>query len=158
MVAADHTSVARHTRRYQIDFDVDKVLKDYLTALNSHDAEKIASLWMDDGVLDDVASGTVTRGKKELNTSFNDIFTAFPDVEWELKSFFSTGDHIASEWVETGTQTGDWSGIPATGKSYSIRGASLMELHQGKISRETSYWNLASFLQQLGLMPESSSK
>lgn len=138
--------------------DVERVFKDYLAALNSHDAERIASLWTEDGVLDDVASGQVTHGKKELKASFSDIFTAFPNVKWELKSFFNAGDRIAAEWVETGTQTGDWVGIPATGKSYSIRGASLLELRKSKISRETYYWNLATFLQQLGLMPETPSK
>jgi steroid delta-isomerase-like uncharacterized protein len=138
--------------------DVERVFRDYLAALNSHDAERIASLWTEDGVLDDVASGQVTHGKKELKASFSDIFTAFPNVKWELKSFFSAGDRIAAEWVETGTQTGDWVGIPATGKSYSIRGASLLELRKSKISRETYYWNLATFLQQLGLMPKTPSK
>lgn len=138
--------------------DANRIFKDYLTALNSHDTERIASLWMEDGVLDDVASGTVTRGKKEMKASLNDIFAAFPDVKWQLKSLFSAGDQIAAEWVETGTQTGVWAGIPATGKSYSIRGASLIELTTGKISRETYYWNLADFLQQLGLMPKTTSK
>lgn len=138
--------------------DVDRIFKDYLAALNSHDAAKISSLWAEDGVLDDVTSGQVIRGRKKLKASFSDIFDAFPNVKWELKSLFSAGDRVAVEWVETGTQTGDWVGIPATGKSYSIRGASLVELRKGKISRETSYWNLADFLKQLGLMPETPSK
>jgi steroid delta-isomerase-like uncharacterized protein len=138
--------------------DMEKILKGYYAALNSHDAAKIAALWTEDGVLDDVVSGQVTHGKKELKASFNGIFAAFPDVKWELKSFFSAGDQIAAEWVETGTQTGDWAGIPATGKSYSIRGSSLMEVHNDKISRETSYWNMADFLQQLGLIPKTPSK
>jgi steroid delta-isomerase-like uncharacterized protein len=138
--------------------DVERVYKDYLAAKNSHDVAKIAALWTEDSVDDDVASGQVTHGKKELKASFSDIFAAFPNVKWELKSLFSAGDRIAVEWVETGTQTGDWAGIPATGKSYSIRGASLMEVREGKISRLTSYWNMADFLQQLGLMPKTPSK
>ena len=76
---------------------VDRVFKDYLAALNSHDAARISSLWTEDGVLDDVASRQVTRGRKKLKASFSDIFDAFPDVKWELKSLFSAGDRIAVE-------------------------------------------------------------
>jgi len=53
------------------------------------------------------------------------------------------------------TQAGALRGleIPATGKGFSIRGASVTELHNGKISRNTDYWNLATMMQQLGAMP-----
>jgi len=138
--------------------NVQRVYKDYIVAYNSHDVAKIGALWTEDAVWEDVASGQLAHGKKELLVSFRDIFAAVPNVTCELTFFFSAGNRIAAEWVETGTQTGDWGGIPATGKSYSIRGASIAELKNGKISRETSYLNMADFLQQLGLMPEIGSK
>jgi steroid delta-isomerase-like uncharacterized protein len=75
-----------------------------------------------------------------------------------MKSFFSTGDPIASEWVMSGTHAGDVPGLPATGKSFSIRGASIIELHKGKVSRQTDYYNLVSFLKQVGLLPETPSQ
>jgi steroid delta-isomerase-like uncharacterized protein len=138
--------------------DVERVYKDYLAAFNSHDVAKIAALWTDDALWEDVASGQVARSKRELIASFSDIFAAVPNVTCELKFFFSAGNRIGAEWVETGTQTGDWAGIPATGKSYLIRGASITEVYNGKITRETSYFNMLDFLQQLGLMPKTSSE
>jgi len=44
-------------------------------------------------------------------------------------------------------------GVPATGKKFSVRGAAITEFRGGKISRNTNYWNLASMLQQVGVMP-----
>ena len=43
----------------------------------------------------------------------------------------------------------------ATGKSFFTRGASILELHEGKIKRESLYWDSAIFLRRLGLMPEA---
>jgi steroid delta-isomerase-like uncharacterized protein len=75
----------------------------------------------------------------------------------ELKSIFSAGDWVAQEWVMTGTQTGALGGIPATGKSFSVRGATITELRKDKIRREGDYWNQATLLQQLGVMPRAPS-
>jgi ketosteroid isomerase-like protein len=47
---------------------------------------------------------------------------------------------------------------PPTGKSFSVPGASIIELQAGKIKRETLYWDSATFLRQLGLMPEVRSR
>ncbi len=48
--------------------------------------------------------------------------------------------------------------IPATGKQFSVRGVSIIELRKGKMSRATFYWNLVDLMQQLGLMPKAPSK
>ena len=133
--------------------DVERMFEDYLAAWNSHDVEKIASFFTDDCVYEDVAVGAVSRGKEELKAFASTTFAAFPDFKVEPTSRFVAGDWAGTEWIMRGTQTGDLLGIPATGKSFSIRGASIRELHEGKIRRNADYWNMASFLQQLGLMP-----
>jgi steroid delta-isomerase-like uncharacterized protein len=136
--------------------DTERVAKDYLEAWNSHDVDKIASFFTDDGVYEDVALGVAHRGKKELKDFFKSMFVSFPDLKIELKStvLSSTGDWTASEWVMSGTfAQSSIPGVPATGKSFSVRGASVTEYRDGKMSRNTDYWSLASFLQQVGLMP-----
>ena len=131
----------------------EKTMIDYLAAWNSHDVEKIASFFTDDGVYEDVAIGAVNRGEEELKAFISSTFTFFPDWKAEVKSRFGTGDWSAREWIMSGTHGGDLPGLPATGKKFSVRGASISELHEGKIRRNTDYWNLASFLQQIGVMP-----
>jgi len=133
--------------------DVERMLADYTTAWNSHDVEKIPSFFTDDCIYEDVAMGAVNRGKEEVRAFASGIFAAFPDFKIEITSRLVAGDREASEWIISGTQTGDLPGIPATGKSFSIRGVSIIELHGGKIRRSSDYWNMAAFLQQVGLMP-----
>jgi ketosteroid isomerase-like protein len=67
---------------------------------------------------------------------------------------FIAGDQGAGEWVMSGTFAQSTTpGVTATGKKFSVRGATINEFRGGKISRNTNYWNLAEFLQQVGLMP-----
>ena len=133
--------------------DVESMLADYLSAWNSHDVEKIPPFFTDDCIYEDVAIGAVSRGKEEVKAFASSTFAAFPDFKIQLTSGFIAGDWRASEWIMSGTQTGDLPGISATGKSFSIRGAGIIELRGGKIRRNSDYWNMASFLQQVGLMP-----
>jgi len=95
----------------------------------------------------------VNRSKKEIKDFIKATFVWSPDLKFELKSFFSAGGRTASEWVMAGTHAGELPGIPATGKRFSVRGASIEELRGDKISRHADYYNLVSFLQQVGLLP-----
>jgi steroid delta-isomerase-like uncharacterized protein len=133
--------------------DVKKMFEDYGLAWSSYDVEKIASFFTDDCIYEDVATGAVNHGKKELKDFINGTFAAFPDFKIELRPLFVAGDWVGMEWIMSGTHKGDLPLMPATGKGFSIRGASVSELHEGKLRRNTDYWNLASFLQQVGLMP-----
>jgi steroid delta-isomerase-like uncharacterized protein len=56
------------------------------------------------------------------------------------------------EWIISAIHKGDLPGMPATNKSFSIRGATIIELQTGKIKRNSDYWDLATFLKQVGLM------
>lgn len=140
--------------------NVEKMMKDYFTAWNSHKVDKITSFFTDDCVYEDVATGFVRHGKKEQAALVTGLFDWSPDYQLELKSAFGGGVWAASEWVMTGTQSGDISTprIAATGRRFSIRGASITELRNGKISRNTDYWDWASFLRQVGMMPGAPSE
>ncbi len=131
---------------------VEKVFDEYIAAWNSHDAEKIAEFFTEDGIHEDVAVGSVFHGKSELIAGLNPLFAACPDFKLELKTLFAAGNWVAQEWIMSGTQTGNLNilGIPAAGKRFSIRGASITRLRDGKIARNTDYWDMASMRQQLG--------
>ncbi|MCX5997267.1 MAG: ester cyclase [Chloroflexi bacterium] len=133
--------------------DTEKLAKDLIAAVNSHDVDKMLTLFTDDCVYEDVAVGKVNRGKQELKTFVTGWYAFSNDIKFELTSQFSAGDWGATEWIMSGTHTGDVLGIPATNKRYSVRGASITELGMGRIRRNSDYWNLASFLQQIGILP-----
>lgn len=132
--------------------DMEKMLRDWVDAENSQDVDKFTSFYADDCVWEDVALGLVNRGKKEVKAYFKTMFVAVPDLRFEVQSVFVEGDWGVCEWLMTGTQAGDFPGLPsAVGKSFSVRGVSVIQLQNGKISRNSDYWNMATLLQQVGL-------
>ncbi|MGD0794830.1 MAG: ester cyclase [Dehalococcoidales bacterium] len=137
--------------------DAEKMMKNYTAAWNLHDVNKILSFFTDDCIYEDVALGLVNHGKKELTDFINRITLAYPDFKFEVKSVFQAGDWLADEWVMTGTWAHSSNPkMPATGKKFSIRGASVQELRNGKIRRNSDYWDRVTFRQQVGLVPATS--
>jgi len=136
--------------------DLERIIEDFAAAWSAHDAEKIASFFEDDAVYDEVPVGTVSRGGKEEVEAFaTGTFAAMPDFKVELHAVFGAGDWAAAEGLLTGTQTGEMPPFPATGKSISVPFAMIAEAREGKLKRIAVYWDLATFLRQLGLGPEA---
>lgn len=134
------------------DIQTEKMFREYLATWNTHDLDKIVSFFTDDCVYENLAREQTYRGKDELKAWANGAFVGIPDFKLEVKSLFVSGDWAACEWVMTGTQTGDLPGLPATGKSFSVRGSTIVQLKGGKILRNSDYWDMATFLSQLGVM------
>jgi len=116
---------------------------------DSRDVEKILTQYTDDCVWEDLALGRVLSGKDEIRSFLNEWFTAFPDTTIEGKFFFASGSHGCSEWVMSGTHSGTFLDLPATGKSFSLRVASVIELSEGKVKRVTDYYDMTILLKQL---------
>jgi steroid delta-isomerase-like uncharacterized protein len=97
------------------------------------------------------------RGKKACKEWANGVRLAnlqgFPDLEIRAEDFVAEGDKVAKRWVFSGTHTGEYSGIPPTGKGATMRGITLYRLAGGKVKE--IYWNYDVFglLQQLGAIP-----
>jgi steroid delta-isomerase-like uncharacterized protein len=132
---------------------LDQLITEYYAAWNSHDADKIASFYTDDGVHEDVPLGKFFHGRDEIKAGIAPLFAAFPDFRQELKFILAVGDRMAHEWVMSGTQARELREfeVPAMGKKFSVRGASITELQDGRIIRNTDYWNLGTMLEQLGV-------
>jgi len=132
-----------------------KIYEDWGGAWNTHQLEKYLSYVTNDIVYEDLPMAIVLHGKAELKARTQDNFTAFPDFKMEFKSFLSSGNRVISEWVMTGTFLGEvqsW-GLKPTGKSFSVRGVSIIEFRGQKIRRQTDYYDGATFLRQAGFMP-----
>jgi len=132
--------------------DAEKALDAWAADWSSHDVDHLLSLFTDDCLYEDVTFGVANHGKAELRAFADGIFAVFPDFKVELTTRFSAGDWAVMEWTISGTHKGDLPGMSATNKTFSIRGATIIELRSGKIKRNSDYWDLATFLKQVGLM------
>jgi steroid delta-isomerase-like uncharacterized protein len=114
--------------------------------------EQLVALFTDDCVYEDVTMGVVNHGKTEVANFYTLVFGAFPDFKIELTAHFVADNWAGAEWLMTGTHQGDLPGLPATNKHFSIRGASVFELQGTTFRRCSDYWDMATFLKQIGVM------
>ena len=130
-----------------------KMLENYFIAWNSHDVERILSFFTEDCLYEDVALKRIVRGKTELRALLESVFADIAGFKMEIKSVFSAGSWGASEWTMSGrfVHSNDPM-LTATGNSFLVRGATVFELSDRKISRNTDYLDLTGFLRQVGLM------
>ena len=69
---------------------------------------------------------------------------AAPDFKLEPKTWVTDDKSFAMEVLYSGTQKGDFPGLPATGKPFSIRTCSFGEFENGKIKGRRDYWVLGN--------------
>jgi steroid delta-isomerase-like uncharacterized protein len=77
-------------------------------------------------------------------------FAAMPDLRITPTNHIVHGDQLTVEWVATGTHLHDYPGLPATGRSFSIPGVTVVVRRGGKIVRESLYYDMAEVQRQLG--------
>jgi steroid delta-isomerase-like uncharacterized protein len=123
----------------------------WIAAWNSHDPDKMLALFTDDVVYEDVAFGEVSHGKAELRKFFLSEIEGVPDLELKLERADIRGGHGTIEWTFSGTDKG----VYKTGKRFSVRGISVIDLRGGKISRNVDYYDAATIMHQVGVLPNT---
>jgi steroid delta-isomerase-like uncharacterized protein len=126
----------------------DAVQKEF-DAWNAHDAEKVAALFTDDAVYEDVTYGEIAHGHDELKKLAAGFFTAVPDLKLELVAASREGEHGSAEWKFSGTDVG----LYKTGKKFSVRGASLFTMRGAQFSANKDFYDSASIMRQVGVLP-----
>ena len=120
----------------------------FAEAWNSHDVERVAALVTPD-VRYTVVGGTVLEGAEAVAGYAESTFAGSSDVFFRTRAIHVDGQHAVWEWVMEGTHDGDWTDLPATGRSYAIHGASVVEIEDGLVRRGCDYWDRAALLDQL---------
>lgn len=93
----------------------------------------------------------IASNPKELADNLHVFFTGFPDLTITIDSSTIINNLIFIEWTFTGTNTGIFGEVQATGKKVKVSGFSKIYFDKtGKIAKENIYYNELDFLQQLG--------
>jgi steroid delta-isomerase-like uncharacterized protein len=91
-------------------------------------------------------------GIEDFKGYYSNFVTGFSDVEFTMKSVFGQGNDLVKHWNFKGTHSGDFFGIPATGRTVNVEGTTLVKMKDGKIAQEQDFMDNLEFYQQLGLM------
>ena len=87
---------------------------------------------------------------------FRGYRAAFPDMRMEAIEILPSGDRAVARVTVSGTQTGDFMGMPASGRHARVDLIDIMRFDEAGLVCE--HWGVAdmlSLLQQLGAIPEA---
>jgi steroid delta-isomerase-like uncharacterized protein len=131
-----------------------------LEVYNRKDIDAILQHFSEDVVWDEPTLPAPARGRAEVRAALEDTFTAFPDLQVPRDSFTLYPDVVGQTavvtWSLTGTMTGRMeNGVPPTGRSVRMSGASLARFRGDLISEYTYFYDSLAMMQQLGLLPRS---
>jgi steroid delta-isomerase-like uncharacterized protein len=117
---------------------------------NDHNVSRINKLVSKDFIR--IQNGiTVAGNENEMAAHMNVFFTGFPDLKIQYHDAYIQGNDIFMNWECTGSNTGIFGEMPATGKKIKIQGFShLYFTEEGKLFKEDVYYNELDLLQQLG--------
>jgi steroid delta-isomerase-like uncharacterized protein len=130
--------------------DPKSVVMDWTDAVNRHDPDAAAQYFSDDCVFTNVGTGRHAEGRPAVREEFAALLTRWSDVHVETINILINDGRFTKEWTMSGVHS---DGLPATGRSFRIRGAGVGQIRDGKIVELTEYWNMAEFLTQVGAMP-----
>lgn len=129
------------------------LLRAYLDAWNAHDIARAAGFFDEQAEYFDSAFAGVQRGRPAIEENAIGVFMrGVPNLHWEVRSDPIVGpEGVAYEWTLTGTHTGTWGGVRATGQKIQLKGVSFVRMRNGKIIYQSVVYDSGALNRQLGL-------
>lgn len=122
-------------------------------AVNAHDLDAQMSYWAEDCTYVFGPLSTPLRGKEAIRSFFESLYAGIPDFTTTDGTAWAAGNIVVVEHVASGTQLGEWMGIPPTGNPIVMPHIDIYEFEGTKVKWAASYGDMASVMMQLGVMP-----
>jgi steroid delta-isomerase-like uncharacterized protein len=126
-------------------------------AFNASDWERYKAALTPDSLYDEVGTSRRVKGVGDIVSCLQAWKGAMPDVTGSVTNVFASGNTVILELTWRGTHTGPLVGpkgsVPATGKQQTTRASWVLTFDGGKIMESRHYFDMLSFMQQLGILP-----
>jgi steroid delta-isomerase-like uncharacterized protein len=134
------------------------LVRDIHSAWNRRDFDRIASVTSDQCNWVMIPTGQKFSGKEGLRQYSQGWASAFPDAQIQETNLIAGDDGAVIEFVGRGKHTGPLSGpagdIPPTGRDVELPCCEIYRIEDGKMIGGAIYFDMATLLGQLGLMPQ----
>jgi steroid delta-isomerase-like uncharacterized protein len=121
--------------------------------INAHDVDGFCAYLADEFIEHEVTPGLAPT-KDGVRGFFTMYMTAFPDLRFDPEDVISGGDKVVARVRCTGTQTGEFMGMPASGRTVDVEAVDIIRFGDDGLAHE--HWGVfdaLGMMQQLGAMP-----
>lgn len=133
-----------------------QLINAYLAAFNAGDVGSLLDL-LDDDVVHDINQGDREIGREKFRWFLGQLHLHYRETLADIVIMVSDdGNRAAAEFTIHGTYLATSEGLPvANGQTYSLSAGIFFEIDDGRISRVSTYYNLAEWIRQIGTKERS---
>jgi len=132
--------------------DNKELVRRYIATWNSGNLEGMAEFWSAE-MVHHTRMGS--HGFDKVFSIVSDFMTAFPDLQFEIDDLVADGDRVASRMTARATHTGEYLGVPPTGRKVSCSVFGFARVADGKLVEHWGVTDELHMMQQVGLVPDA---
>jgi steroid delta-isomerase-like uncharacterized protein len=125
----------------------DEVVRNFYESYNDRDLDKTYEQYVSHDLINHAFGGAYDRAG--WLAADQGLLAAFTDLHVEVLDQIVQGDRVATRFAMTGTQSGEFYGVPASGAKATLTGTAFDRIEDEKIAEHWSDSDLGSFMQQL---------
>ncbi|NOT05371.1 MAG: ester cyclase [Anaerolineales bacterium] len=125
------------------------IVRRYQEAYNNCDFDALAELVSADVLTPNIIAG-MPSGLEGAKVVHQTTLIGMPDYHTNIEDLIAKGDKVVARVTMTGTHTGNFWGIPATGKRVNLTGIYIVRIANGKIVEHWGEENGMIVIKQLG--------
>jgi steroid delta-isomerase-like uncharacterized protein len=149
--AAARTAARASIKEFRMSLDENKaIVRRYQDIYNNNSLHELDQVVAFD-VLTPKIMPNMPSGLEGAKAVHQKTLVGMPDFRTEIQDLVAEGDKVVARVLMTGTHTGDFYGIPATGKRVEFTGMYIARIADGKIVEHWGEEDAYGLLLQLGL-------
>ena len=94
--------------------------------------------------------GSVPSGPDPLKQAIRRVHAALTGVSFKIEDMIAEEDRVAVRVTAHGTHSGDFMGMPASGKSYTISETHIFHIRDGKVAEHWRDADMLGMMKQIG--------
>lgn len=119
---------------------------------NQGDLNKVSQYLTDQVRFHDPVFPNLGTGLQNIKNHIEACHKAFPDLRFTIDDTIAERNEVVLHWRANGTHRGPFLGMQPTNRKFNLEGTSIYRLENSKIAEEHANWNLATMMQQLGVI------
>jgi steroid delta-isomerase-like uncharacterized protein len=127
------------------------IVRRYQEIYNRNELDRLTEVLSEDLLTPNILPG-IPPGLEGAKTAHRIMLAGFPDYQTIIEEMIAEGDQVAARIKMTGTHSGEFMGVPATGKRVAYTGMYMVRIANGKIVEHWGEEDGVSLLQQLGVL------
>ena len=137
--------------------DLAQVAREIVTGYSTSNWTALKNLVTPDMIYNEIGTQRRIQGPEAFIQALQEWKKAMTDSKGEVTKAFGTGNLVALEITWTGTHNGAFTGpagtVPASGKRQTTPAAMIVMFQGDKVKEIRHYFDMVTFLQQIGAMP-----